>query len=208
MPLIHGYITRDRLKEAVGSRIDTHDNDFDRAIGAASRKIDKWTGRYFYQDTVASPRLFKADDRTYVCVSDFADPASMVIETDDDGDGVFETTWTADQWQPEPFVLYNGEPFTIISTTTRTREFPFGTRRPLVRATTRWGWLPASLPPQVEQATEYAATLFYRGKDQYGAAIGLIDQTEKMTADPLKLAMELVREFAVKGGTLYKPCGC
>lgn len=208
MVIVNGYVTLARLKEAVGSKNELHDNDFERAIGAASRKIDKWTGRYFYQDAVASPRLFKADDRTYVCVSDFADADDVIVKSDDDGDGVFETTWTSNQWQPEPFVRYNGEPFSIISTTTRTREFPIGTRRPLVQVTAKWGWDPTTLPPQVQQATEYAAILFYRAKDQYGASIGLIDQTEKMTADPLKLAMELVREYAVKGGTLYKPCSC
>lgn len=203
MTLINGYITRERLKEAVGSRNEVHDNDFDRAIGSASRKIDEWTGRYFYQDTAPSDRVAYAADRTFVCVGDFDSTVGMVVKTDDDGDGIFETTWDSSEWQAEPHVRYNFKPFTKISTTTRTREFPFWSRRPLIEVTATWGW--GIIPPQVEQACEYMAILFYRGKDQYGASIGLMDETEKLTADPLKIAKELVFEYAVDGGTLFKP---
>ncbi len=204
--IVNGYVTLDRLKEAVGSKNNVHDNDFERAIGAASRKIDEWTGRYFYQDAAPSARLYRASDSFYVCVGDFDSTAGVSVKTDNDSDGVFETTWTSEQWQAEPFVRYNLKPYTRISATTRVQGFPFWSLRPLVQVTATWGW--GAVPPQVEQACEYAATLFYRAKDQYGASIGLIDQTEKMTADPLKVAMELVREYAVEGGTLYKACSC
>jgi hypothetical protein len=141
-----------------------------------------------------------------VCTGDFDVTTDVVVKTDDDDDGVFETTWTVGQWQAEPLVRWNQKPHVVITTTTRTREFPFGSRRPLVQVTAKWGW--GSVPVAVEQATEYLATLFFRAKDQYGAVIGIDTDTEKLSADPIKVAMELVREYAVEGGTLYKPPCC
>lgn len=204
--IVNGYLTLARLKEAVGAKTEVHDNDLERAIGSASRKIDEWTGRYFYQDAAPSARLYRAADAFYVSVGDFDSTAGVLVKTDLDTDGVFETTWASSDWQAEPLVRYNQKPYTRITATSRDKTFPFWSLRPMVQVTATWGW--GAVPPQVEQACEYMATLFYRAKDQYGASIGLIDQTEKMTADPIKVAMELVREYAVEGGTLYKPCSC
>lgn len=204
--MLNVYLSRAQLQAAVGDFTQVHEPEHDRAIEAASRKIDEWTGRYFYQDAAASARVFRAKDRTCVCTGDFDVTAGVIVKTDDDMDGVFETTWTIGQWQAEPFVRWNAKPYMTISTTTRTREFPFGSRRPLVQVTAKWGW--GSVPVAVEQATEYLATLFFRAKDQYGAVIGIDTDTEKLSADPIKVAMELVREYAVEGGTLYKPPCC
>jgi len=204
---LNAYITRAKLQAAVGDSLQVHEAEHDRAIEAASRKIDEWTGRYFYQDAVASARVFRAKSRTCVCTGDFDATADVIVETDDDDDGVFETEWTVGQWQAEPFVRWNGKPHVVITTATRTREFPFGSRRPLVQVTAQWGW--ASVPVAVEQATEYLAILFFRAKDQYGVSIGITDDSrEELSADPIKVAMELVKEYAVEGGTLYKPCSC
>lgn len=212
--ITNGYLTRAKLKAAIGDTTYVHDAEHDRAIEAASRTIDLWTGRYFWREPAPAARLFRADpctwlhvhDRTTVCVGDFDSTAGLTVETDDDADGVFETPWKATEWQAEPLVRYNNWPYTKITTTTRTREFPLDSRRARVRVTTTWGW--GQIPLPVEQACEILSTLFYRSKDWSGASFGLHGQgagQEKVSADPISVAMRLVEQYAVKGGTLYKP---
>ena len=64
MAILNGYLSRAQLQAAVGDYTQVHESEHDRAIEAASRKIDEWTGRYFYQDTATTARVFRAKDRT------------------------------------------------------------------------------------------------------------------------------------------------
>lgn len=204
MPSDTGYMDVDALMDAVGDITQVHIPEHERAISAASRQIDLWTGRYFYQDDTATARLFRAFDRTKVCVGDFTDPGSVIVQTDDDFDGVFETTWDDEDWQAEPFVLFNDWPPATITTTTRTREFPLAGRRPPIKVTARWGW--EAIPGPIEQACESLATLYYRSKDSSsGGMIGIDTNVERLSTDPIAVAMALCRDYAVYGGTLYVP---
>lgn len=211
MAITNGYLTLAQLQQAVGDTTFEFDEVWERAIEAASRQIDEWCGRYFYQDATATARLFRADDNTYVCTGDFDSTADVVVATDEDGDGVFETPWMANEWQAEPLVRYNQRPFERITTTTRTREFPVDGRRPKVQVTATWGW--GKVPETVEQACSVLASLYFRSKDWSGQSFGLDLQgsqggEEKFTADPLHIAKKLVMPYVVEGGLLYQPPDC
>jgi len=189
--LTNGYLTVNALQSAVGDTTYTHTAERERAIGAASRQIDLWTGRYFYQDAAPSARLFDATDRTCTYVGDFDSAAGVVVATDDNHDGTYGVVWTSGQWQPEPYVRFNGWPYTTITTTSRIREFPLSGRAPSVRVTALWGW--HAIPGPIEQACETLATLYYR------------PNIELISADPISVAQGLCRQYAVPGGTLYVP---
>ena len=205
MTLVNGYLQRSELKTAIGDTTVAHDDEHDRAIEAASRQIDLWCGpppgRQFWQDTAASARVFRARDRTLVCPGDFDATAGLIVETDDDADGIFETLWDTSEWQAEPFNRWSGFPYTSITTTTRTREFPLDARRPRIRVTTKWGW--AGPPSPVKQACLSLATLYFRSKDMAGVGIGIDWSTTTISADPVSLAMKLVQPLAIEGGLLF-----
>lgn len=204
MAVVNGYLALSQLKNAVGDTTDKHIPEHERAINAASRQIDLWTGRFFYRDPVATPRLLNPVDRTVTYTGDFDSTTDVVVATDVDGDGVFETLWTSDQWQAEPFVRWNGWPYTQISTTTRTTEFPVSGRRPNVQITARWGW--AAVPGPIEQACEALAVLYYRTKDSSAGGMIKFDQSvEVMSTDPVVIAANLCRQYVVEGGSLYVP---
>lgn len=203
--LVNGYLQRAELKTAIGDTTLGHDEEHDRAIEAASRQIDLWCGpppgRQFWQDTAASPRVFRAKDRTMVCINDFDSTSGLIVETDDDADGIFETLWDVSEWQAEPFNRWSDHPYTCITTTTRDREFPLDSRRPRVKVTTKWGWVEPPLP--VKQACMTLATLYFRSKDMAGVGVGIDFSTTTISADPVSLAMKLVQPYAISGGQLY-----
>lgn len=210
MPLDTGYMDLDALMDAAGDTTQTHIPEWERAILAASRQIDLWCGRFFYLDTAPSARTYNASDRTCTCTGDFASTSGVIVKTDVDGDGVFETVWTSGQWQAQsdsvpnmPFVRFNGWPWTQITTTTRTREFPVSGRTPSIEVTATWGW--GAVPVAVEQACESLATLYYRSKDSSSGGMIGIDNVERLSTDPIAVAQSLVRDYAVPGGTLHVP---
>lgn len=201
------YLDVDELRDAIGDSTLGHIAELQRAVDAASRLIDEWTGRYFYRDATATPRVFRAKDRTTVCCPDFDSSAGVIVKTDDDGDGVFETTWTGGQWQGEPLVRTNGQPFEHVTTTTRAREFPLDGRRPRVQVTAQWGWNEA--PEPVVQACQSVSTLLFRTKDMAGNSIGIGKPSgEEVSGDSISLAKGLVTPYVIRGGTLWKPGMC
>lgn len=208
--IVNGYLTLDQIQDAVGDTTFGHVPEWERAITAASRQIDLWCGRYFYLDAAPSARRYNATDRTCTCTGDFDDAAGVIVKTDDDNDGVFETVWTSDQWQAQsdsvpnmPFVRFNGWPWTQITTTTRTREFSVSGRTPSVEVTATWGW--GAVPIAVEQACQALATLYYQSKDSSAGGMLEIDNIDRLSTDPIVVARALLADYAVPGGTLYVP---
>lgn len=210
MPIVNGYLALSQLKNAVGDTTDKHIPEHERAINAASRQIDLWAGRFFYREASPSARLLDVTDRTKVYTGDFDSTTGVIVATDDIGDGNYETIWDTSEWQAQsdslpsmPFVRINGWPWTTITTTTRTREFPVAGRRPNVKVTATWGW--GSVPGAIEQACEALAILYYQSKDSSAGGIVDIDSIDRLSTDPLAVARALVRPYAVPGGTLYAP---
>jgi len=134
--IVNAYLSLDALKSALGDTTTDYDVDYERAIEAASRQIDDWCdGKHFWREPVAVKRVFRPVNRYLVRTSFFADADSVLVETDDDEDGTFDTVWTADQWQPEPLARTNNYPYEQIVAITRTRRFPLNGRRATVRVT-------------------------------------------------------------------------
>lgn len=202
-----GYLSVRQLQLAVGDSTSAHEAELKRAIEAATRLMDRWTGRRFLRDTVASSRLFRAVSCDRVCVGDFDVPAEVVVETDDAGDGTW-VAWSSGEWQPEaddrgngPFVRLDGEPWRWIGIT-GSRKFPVDGRRPRVRVTTKWG--PGSMPGVAPQACQLLSSLFFRSKDMAGSQMGIDDARESVYVDPISLAKAMLMDYAVEGGTLYQ----
>lgn len=163
------YCSIEELKSRLG--IDDTADDFEAtiAVQGACQSINDITGRYFWRGT---------DTRTYVPWSIYEahidDLVSLTaLKTDDDGDGVFETTWTTGQYQlqvaPGKFnTSAKGEawPYTSIRALGNARYFPVinpMTRVDLVQVSGVFGW--PAVPLAIKQAALIAAADLFKIKD-------------------------------------------
>lgn len=159
-----------------------HD-DFDtavltRVVTAASRAVDRATGRQFGVVSIAEARYYPAEwDKAtcrWVCSIDdtFATPTAVAVDPNDDA------TFTGDVGSA--FVLTprnaaaKGQPWTRLEVLASSTYQPEGRER-LVRVTAVWGW--TTVPATVVQATLLQASRFAVRRDSpYGIA-GISEQT-------------------------------
>lgn len=163
------YCSLEELKSRVGeaSRTD-HDFELSIAVDSGSRSIDGFCGRIFYLAGTASARVFYPRDPYLAKVDDFYTITDLVIKTDEDNDGTYETTWASADYQLEPLNgVVDGEsgwPFWRIRAV-GTKRFPCvsaNTRAPL-QVTAKWGW--AAVPVNVKDASLILAEEAFRLKD-------------------------------------------
>lgn len=166
------YITLAQLKEHLSLNAD--DNELDatlsRCITAASRAIDALAGRCFYVSDTTSARTYRPDDSRTVFTHDIASTTGLVVKTDDDFDGVYETTRSSYQVSP---VNVGDRPYTRIELLGSDYFYLSGDARRTVEVTATWGW--PAVPTQVEQATLILAARYYKRKDSPEGILGFGD---------------------------------
>lgn len=137
--------------------VNISDGIDDTQATAALTTVTRWTDehcqRNFWQDTAVA-RVLEANSWWCLTLGPFNDLVSVSqLRTDQDGDGTFETTWSASDYQLTPVNPPNGRPFTRIESVAG-RTFPvycWGIgRRARVEVTGTWGW--AAVPDAVKQA--------------------------------------------------------
>lgn len=163
------YASLDELKQQIGITGGADDTLLAIVNESVSRTIDGYCGRRFYADGSAVARVFRADDLCVLDVQDFYDDASLIIATDDNADGIFETAWVASDYQLEPLNAEAlGRPWRHL-VAVDVRRWPVGGPRARVEVTAKWGW--AEVPPQVKEATLIqAARVFARAQSPLGVA--------------------------------------
>ena len=190
MALTNAYITLAELKSAL--RIpasDTIDDTLlEKAINSASRLIDGYANRSFYNGGTATRVYVPQDDR----VTQFDDLQSLTtLESSSDGDG-FDTTWTSASYQLEPL---NGISDGLTTPYTRVRaidDLTFLTlgEEATVRITGIWGW--ASVPDPISQACVIQAERIFKRLDSpLGIAgfgdMGAVRVTSRLDGDVAQL---------------------
>lgn len=174
MSITNGYASLSELKAMLDIPVEFTDKDslLERAIEGASRRIDGWCHRTFVPAGTAAgsatARTFVPQSARVCYVDDIANTAGFVIKSDTDGDGVFETTWAADDYQLEPLNSFTkGQPATRIMAVDEL--FPMGNWRAQVQVTANWGW--PSVPHDVREAVLLlAGRQFKRGDSLLGVA--------------------------------------
>jgi len=88
------YTTTALVKASLGIPLaaTAEDTAIQAAIDAAAALIDNYTGRTF--ETVTEARTYLPRTASIVDVDDIATASGLVIKTDEDQDGTFETTLT------------------------------------------------------------------------------------------------------------------
>lgn len=165
-----GYATRNQVKAALRiGTADTIDDDLiDNCVGAASRLIDGYCNRRFWQSGTAEARVFQAEDSFYCSIDDIAGTA-ITLKTSSFADGNFDVTWTASDYQLEPL---NGNLDGLTWSYDKIRavgDYLFPTvnanygEQALVQVTAIFGW--PAIPEPVTQATIIQASRIFKRYD-------------------------------------------
>lgn len=121
MAITNGYATLVEVKHAdvLNFSNTDHDATLELVIEAVSRAIDNHCGRRFF--VASETRYYTAESAWRLDVDDVSDvaaTASFALYTDDDGDGTYENTWAATDFNAAPFnAALDGFPYTAIETT-------------------------------------------------------------------------------------------
>lgn len=190
MAITNGYITLNELKAAL--RIPTSDTIDDslleKAVNSASRLIDGYANRSFYNGGTAT-RIYAPQD---AYVTQFDDLQTLTtLESSSDGDG-FDTTWTSNQYQLEPL---NGISDGLTTPYTRVRAvddltFLTNGEEATVRITGVWGW--SAVPDAISQACVIQAERIFKRLDSpLGVAgfgdMGVVRVTSRLDGDVAQL---------------------
>ena len=163
------YATLAELKARLGTSLSSNDDALTQCLEAASRAVDGFCGRRFYQDS-AQTRYFTADDSGYLEVDDLVSVTTLA--TDSDGDRTYEDTWASTDYDLEPYnAAAIAHPYTSLMTTPDgDYAFPRGVRRG-VKIVGTWGW--PSVPDAITEATLLLASrLAKRQAAPFGVAAG------------------------------------
>jgi len=166
------YTTTALVKASLGIPLaaTAEDTAIQAAIDAAEALIDNYTGRTF--ETVTEARTFLPRTASIVDVDDIATTDSLVMKTDEDQDGSFETTLTV---TTDYVIIKNAAPFRLI--TNVNRGWPLSLYgRPTIEITATWGY-GTSVPDNIKQAALLMATrLFQRKASPLGFQAGAISE--------------------------------
>lgn len=172
MALGDPYATASELKARFRIEDSIDDDRIDEALASVSREIEDWCERQFNKVTVASARVYHQLTNTLVSVDDFHTSTDLAVATDEDDDGVFETTWSSSEFQLEPLNgIVSGVPGWPYRTirAVESRWFPTCVRRAPIQVTAQWGW--AAVPAPVKEACLIlAAETFKLGDAPFGVA--------------------------------------
>ena len=170
MTISNGYATRNQVKAALRiGTADTLDDDLiDNCVGAASRLIDGYCNRRFWQSGTAEARIFQAEDSFYCSIDDITGTA-LTLKSSTQADGTFDLTWKVSDYQLEPL---NGNLDGLTWSYDKIRavgDYLFPTvnanygEQALVQVTAVFGW--PSVPEPITQATIIQASRIFKRYD-------------------------------------------
>ncbi len=172
MPVVNGYASLNDLKSALRIQDGVDDTLLELALESASRMVDEYTMRSFYNAGTAT-RVFVPSHNDLVAIDDAVSISSIAVSTM--LNKTFDQTWSEVDYQTEP--LNNvadgltGWPITRIRAV-GTYEFPDGNTRyryegrygqediATVQVTGVWGW--SAVPTAVKQATIIQASRIFK----------------------------------------------
>ena len=174
------YATLVELKGFVGipSADTADDTTLQSALDSASAQVDKFCDRLFTADSSPTVRRYEVRCTGEVDVDPISTTTGLVVQTDDNADGVFETTWTLDtDFRLEPI---NAALQTPPAPWTRlvalgTRWFPRIAYRPGLQVTAKFGWPGGTAPYGVKHATLVQASRLWKRKDAPFGVAGSVE---------------------------------
>jgi hypothetical protein len=171
--LTNAYAALDDLYAELNITSAQYDTKLEAALNAASRQIDGYTGRFFYQDSAVTVSTYYSDDYLECSTDDISTTTGLIVKIDNDDDGTFETTLTlntnyillptnaANSWPAMPYT-------TIRLVDYGQTVFPqWSSGRPNTQVTAKFGF--PAIPDDVAKACLIQATMLFKSSD---AAMG------------------------------------
>ena len=180
MPIVNGYATLADVKAAARITDTIDDGLLELSIEAASREIDSYTERVFYSTgATAVARVYIPQDIYLVETDDII--SVTTLKSDSTGNGTFDVTWTATDFQLEPL---NGRAGGIDTPATRIRAIGdylwpvyeprnVNSNQASVQVTGVFGF--ATIPTAVRQATILSALRQYKRYESPTGVLGFSD---------------------------------
>lgn len=186
MAISNGYTTLNDVKSALNLDDSVENGAIELAIATASRQIDDYCGRFFYQNgSIAIPaiRYYTPQDFYTLSVDDFVSLSE--IATDDNFNQTYDTVWDATDSMFEP--VNNPSRGWPLNRVLAVGAYVFPANLPQsVRLKGIFGW--SSIPYEVKTAAKIQASrLFLRNQSPFGIAgstdIGTVRLAAKLDAD-------------------------
>ena len=173
MALTNAYCTLNQVKASLRIPVsDTVDDTLlELAINSASRDIDQATERQFF--SASATRIYTPQDSYIVNIDDLV--SLTTLKTSSAADGVFDTTWTATDYQLEPLNGITGGisvPFNAIRAV-GDYTYPISGGEATVQVTGTFGF--TAVPVAIEQATVLLASRIFKRNDSPGGVMGFGD---------------------------------
>lgn len=183
------YVTSTELKDEL--RIGDVDDDaqIGRAVTAASRAVDRATGRQFGQVAELEDRIYTAEwdrrrRRWRIAVDDLQDVTGLVVQA---------AAGAIDAYRLEPVnAAQKGRPYEVLVVDQAAAVTPAGGDHE-VTLTARWGW--TVVPVTIKEATLLQATRFFKRRD---APFGVAGSPE--VGSELRLLAKVDPDVAVMVG--------
>ena len=205
MTITNGYTSLALVSAEVGTgNTPDYDARIEAAINAASRQIDDYTGRRFWQDATVGTREFYCDDAYDLrsaagAVMDISTTTGLVVKVDSAGDGTFSSTLTisTDFVLTPPNAIDNGEPYTGLRLVGN-YSLPTSERRPGAQITAKFGF--ATVPPAIAQACLVQSVLLFKATDAAMGGLSFGDGAFMRVRGGLNpIALSLVDRYAFPG---------
>ena len=180
MAMTNPYASLNDVKAAARITDNTEDSLLEIAIESSSRDIDAYTERVFFSSgATAVARVYIPQDIYLVETDDII--SVTTIKSDTGGDGTFDVTWAATDYQLEPL---NGLAGGISTPTTRIRAigdylWPIyeprnvNSNQASVQVTGVFGF--SSVPVAIKQATILASLRAYKRYESPTGVLGFSD---------------------------------
>jgi hypothetical protein len=196
LAIVNGYASLNEVKAALRITDAVDDSLLEMAVESASRLIDGHAARKFWSAGTATKYFVAQDD--FLCEVDDLASSTITLQTSSGADGIFDTTWDADDFQLEPL---NGELDGIVWPYTTIRAigdylWPISGGEALVKVTGVYGW--PSVPIAIKQACIIQASRIFKRLDSpLGIAgfgdLGAIRVTRDLDPDVAQLVMPYKR---------------
>ncbi|CAB4184403.1 hypothetical protein UFOVP1573_45 [uncultured Caudovirales phage] len=166
------YATLAQFKQSIGigTADTTDDSALQSVLDATDALIDNYCDRRQGFGTATETRYYTASDWSYVLTDDIV--SITTLQTDDNGDNTYETTWAAgtDYVLAPSNNALDGWPYTEIDTSvTAPRAFPSGVYRG-VKVLGVFGW--PSVPSAVVQSAVIQASAVWSSRTSPFGVIG------------------------------------
>ncbi len=168
MAIVNGYATLAEIKNSLRISDSIDDTQLEMAVESASRLIDGYAQRYFYNGGSAT-RVYATDNTFQVYIDDAQSLSQVKLSSLDDG--IYDVTLTASDYQLYP--LNNvvggltGWPYTELTLAgnylSANYGFVTGSGRANVQMIGVWGW--SATPTAIKQATIIQASRIYKRAD-------------------------------------------